>query len=471
MNNDLNYVLRLKDLFSKTMTGAMNQTKKMDGLVSGLGSKLAGLAAGASVLAFGKAVIESLKNYEYFSASLRVLMKGDKNAATALQGQLVELAKTTPFSLVDVQDSSRKLLAYGFAAGEIVKQMKMLGDVSAATGNNISDVAYLYGTLRTQGKAMSKDIYQFTNRGINIIPQLAKQFGILDSQVMDYARDSKISFKAVEQAFTAMTSKGGDFFGMMDEQSKTVGGRLSNMGDAWEQLKVNIGKSQTGIISSTVNWANSMLSALNDIIVAANRMDEAFTLGKAKGFSAIESFNNWLFAGSTNKFINDNFTGGKGKAEMFDRSVENMYTKPSGRDKLSALTSMEQITKLMVGYGKSFINKEITKTEYDRSMATMELAKKKIAGNITLFNTPGGKVAGMAPGEDGTGGTAGKGSSLGTGVSVSGNAPKNLTININKLIEDLSINTTNMQEGSAKIQEMVSKALLEAVNDINLLNR
>ena len=67
MSNDLNYVLRLKDLFTKTMTGAANQTKKMDGLVSGLGNKIAGLAAGASVLAFGKAVIESLKNYEYFS--------------------------------------------------------------------------------------------------------------------------------------------------------------------------------------------------------------------------------------------------------------------------------------------------------------------------------------------------------------------------------------------------------------------
>lgn len=470
MSNDINYVLRLKDLFSKTMSGAMNNTKKMDSVVGSLGNKLAGLAAGASIVGFGKAVIESLQNYEYFSSSLRVLMKGDKNAATALQGQLVELAKTTPFSLVDVQDSSRKLLAYGFAAGEIVDQMKTLGDVSAATGNNISDVAYLYGTLKTQGKAMTKDLYQFTNRGINIIPQLAKQFGILESQVFDYASAGKIGFKDVEKAFKTMTSAGGDFFGMMEEQSKTIGGRLSNMGDAWEQLKVNIGRSQTGIIASTVNWANSMLDKLNQIVLAANRMDEAFSNAKIKGFSAMENFNNWLFGGTQNEFINKNFTGGKGKTEMFDRSIENMYTKPSGRDKMSALTSMAQITKLMSSYGKAFINKEIDKTEYDRSMAIMELAKTKIQGNLTLFKTPGNKMAGMAPGEDGE--KAGKGSSsLGTGTSVTGNAPKNLNISIGKLVEELNINTTNMQETSSRIKEEVSKALLECVNDVNLMER
>lgn len=468
MSNDINYVLRLKDLFSKTMSGAMNNTKKMDSVVGSLGNKLAGLAAGASIVGFGKAVIESLQNYEYFSSSLRVLMKGDKNAATALQGQLVDLAKTTPFSLVDVQDSSRKLLAYGFAAGEIVDQMKTLGDVSAATGNNISDVAYLYGTLRTQGKAMTKDLYQFTNRGINIIPQLVKQFGILESQVYDYASAGKIGFKDVEKAFKTMTSAGGDFFGMMEEQSKTIGGRLSNMGDAWEQLKVNIGRSQTGIIASTVAWASAMLDNINKVISSANRMDEAFTKAGVK-ISLWEKIQNVAQIG--NSIINPELAKlSQTRNQRLDENIQSRFVTPAGKDKISALTASAGISKAIVSTIKAFQDKKLSQQEYDSQMALLNQAKGTVSGLLTNFNSVGNKMAGMAPGEDGE--KAGKGSSsLGTGSSVTGNAPKNLNISIGKLVEELNINTTNMQESSAKIKEEVSKALLEAVNDINLMER
>jgi phage tail tape-measure protein len=104
MANNLEYILRLKDQFSKTMQGAANQTKGLDGKMNSLKSSLGGLKgaiAGAfavsTVVSFGKAVIESLKNYETFHASIKVLLYGNEKAAKALEAQLVSLAKTTPF--------------------------------------------------------------------------------------------------------------------------------------------------------------------------------------------------------------------------------------------------------------------------------------------------------------------------------------------------------------------------------------
>ena len=165
VNEGLNYTITLKDLFNKNFKRIEDSVGRLDGKMGKLNntaSKLSsGLAAYFSITAikdFGSAVIDSLKNYEYFSASLRTLLHGDANAATLLNNQLVQLAKTSPFSLVDVQDSSKKLLAYGFAAKDVVETMTMLGDISSATGNQIGDVAYLYGTLRTQGVAMTKDL-------------------------------------------------------------------------------------------------------------------------------------------------------------------------------------------------------------------------------------------------------------------------------------------------------------------------
>ena len=197
-----------------------------------------GIGIGAAgVVSFGKAVVDSLVNYEYFSASLRTLMLGDAQAAKALENQLVETAKTTPFSLVEVQDATKQLLAYGFSAGSVVKNIRMLGDVASALKIPFSDIAYLYGTLKTQGRAFSKDIMQFTGRGIPIVKELAKQFKVADSEVMKLVESGKVGFKEVEKAFQSMTAEGGMFFDMMQQQAKTTGGQISMLGDNWEQLK------------------------------------------------------------------------------------------------------------------------------------------------------------------------------------------------------------------------------------------
>jgi hypothetical protein len=58
---------------------------------------------------------------------------------------------------------------------------------------------------------------------------------------------------------------------------------------------------------------------------------------------------------------------------------------------------------------------------------------------------------------------------MGSGVDVTGQRPQSLTINITKLVESLNVNTTNLKEGAGAIKEAIAKVLLEAVNDVNLM--
>ena len=295
MDNSLNYRLTLKDFFNNTMLKASDNTKKLDGSMNKLestinkvGAKVGAFAAGyfavSAIMGFGKSVRDALTNYEYFSASLRTLMHGDRESAKSLEGQLVKLAAVTPFSLVDVQQGTKQLMAYGFEAGNIVKNLRMLGDVSAGVGAPLTDIVYLYGTLRTQGRAYTRDIMQFTSRGIPIIELLAKQFKTTTSNVKDLVEAGRVGFPEIEKAFKTMTSSGGSFFNMMEEQSKTVGGQISNLGDSWTQLQVNIGKSQSGIINSFVSFSNQITSALSRYFADANTMQANFAKAGVKDF-------------------------------------------------------------------------------------------------------------------------------------------------------------------------------------------
>lgn len=170
MAKDLQYTLSLKDLFSKQMRGAVDSTKQMDDKVSSLSSgfgKLGGAISGAfaigQVVNFGKAVFASLDNYQQFSVALRTMMMGDVFASKALEGQLIELAKTTPFELTEVQDATRKLMAYGVSGGKVVETIKTLGDVSAGLGKeSLPFIIRAFGQIKSKGHLAGQELNQLT---------------------------------------------------------------------------------------------------------------------------------------------------------------------------------------------------------------------------------------------------------------------------------------------------------------------
>lgn len=271
------------------------QAKQAERDVSGLNnliSKAGPLAAAAfsidAIVSFGKSVVDSYGKMEMFKTSLTTMLHGNVNEAEALNEQLITLAKTTPFELKDVQDGTRQLIAYGFEAGKVVDTMRVLGDVASGVGAPLGDIAYLYGTLKTQDKVMSKDLYQFANRGIPILEQLAKRFKTTTSAIFDLASEGKIHFKDIEWSFKQMTSEGGQFFDLMSKQSKTVVGQISNLSDSWDQLKVAIGESQSGIIKLTLGWATDMVNIIQGIYTEQNRVENAFHKHGAKQYNFFE---------------------------------------------------------------------------------------------------------------------------------------------------------------------------------------
>ena len=481
-SNNLEYTLRLKDLFSKTMQGAANQVKGLDGKMSklkqsmsGLGTMVAGAFSVGAVVSFGKAVIDSLKNYEYFHASLKTMLHGNTLAANALEGQLINLAKTTPFELTEVQQATKQLLAYGFKAGDVVQTMRTLGDVSSGIGAPLGDIAYLYGTLKTSGRVTLMDLRQFAGRGIPIYETLAKRLKTTTNEIYNMVSAGKIGFKDIEGAFKDMTSQGGQFFNLMADQSKTVGGQLSNLGDNWEQLKVRIGESQTGIIASTTNWLNNLLDSVNRGIDAMNLLDKAFNGTESSQYSFYQKYIgragdkfNMLFGG---KAMSGGYEDMRQYADAMKKNLGD-----TSKDKLSAATNNERISNIIRNI---FADASMGDIEKNRRVAILQEIRKQNLESMGLFGMKENKSLGKEStglegskslGKESTGleGSKSTSKSLGTGTEVTGQRPQAINISINKLVESLNVNSTNITEGTAKIKELVSKAILEAVNDVNL---
>ena len=457
-SNNLEYTLRLKDLFSKTMQGAANQVKRLDGKMSKLKesfSGLKGIIAGVAIAGFAKSVFDALDNAQKFHASIKTMLLGNEGAAKALERQLVNLAKTTPFQLTEVQDASKQLLAYGFKAGELVYTMKRLGDVSSGIGAPLGDIAYLYGTLKTSGRVTLMDLRQFAGRGIPIYETLAKRLKTTTNEINNMVSAGKIGFKDIEGAFKDMTSQGGQFFNLMEDQSKTVGGQLSNMADSWEQLKVNIGKSQKGIIAGTVSFFSQMLNSFTNYFEQQNRMEEAFAKYGGSGDTFFDKIRNSLGLGSG--------LGGR----VSKRTEYDAYIQSTMAEKLSNTQKELKLNQEIVRISKLRAGGLLSKEDYTNQLSQLKGAMDILKGNKDIANMKENKylLGGESAGLEGSKSTS---KSLGTGTEVTGQRPQAINISINKLVESLNVNSTNITEGTAKIKELVSKAILEAVNDVNL---
>ncbi|WP_276359900.1 tape measure protein [Daejeonella sp. H1SJ63] len=193
-------------------------------------------------------------------------MLKSKEKADQLMKEAVRLAAVTPFGLQDVAAGAKQLLAYGFSAKEVTQNLEMLGNIASGVGSQLTDVVYLYGTLKASGRVTQMDINQFANRGIPIYEALAQVIGKTTAEVRDYVSAGRIGFPQIEQAFKNMTGPAGQFFNLMQEQSKSLTGQLSNLSDAWARMLNEMGKSQEGILSDSIGIAISLVDNYQQVL-------------------------------------------------------------------------------------------------------------------------------------------------------------------------------------------------------------
>ncbi|ASM66425.1 tape measure domain protein [Bacteroides caccae ATCC 43185] len=186
-------------------------------------------------------------------------MLGSEDKANALMQQLVKTAATTPFDLQGVANGAKQLLAYGENVENINDDLIRLGNIAAGLSQPLGDIVYLYGTTMTQGRLYTQDLNQFTGRGIPMIRELAKQFGVAENEVKSLVEAGKVGFPEVQKVIMSLTNEGGMFYNLMQEQSKTITGQISNIEDAISAMFNEIGKANEGIINDALSGVSYLV--------------------------------------------------------------------------------------------------------------------------------------------------------------------------------------------------------------------
>lgn len=224
-------------------------------LLSNSFQRAAGLAAGIFAVSGVQDFVSKLYSvrgeFQQLEISFKTML-GSGEQANELLAQLAQTAASTPFDLQGIASSAKNMLAYGFAADQVNDTIVRLGNVAAGLSQPLGDIVYLYGSLRASGRVTNIDIRQFANRGIPIYEELAKVLGKSVSEINSLVSAGKVGFSDIEQAFQNMTNKGGKFYNLMQAQSESLTGQISNLQDNIDMMFNELGKASEGVLSSGV---------------------------------------------------------------------------------------------------------------------------------------------------------------------------------------------------------------------------
>ncbi len=198
------------------------------------------LFAGASLAIGG--FLKAAGDFEQVEIAFETMLGSAEKAKELLDG-LKEDARKTPFTLPGILDASKRLLAMGIEAGRLRDTIKILGDVAAGVGiDKLPNLVLALGQVKAATKLRGSELRQFTEAGVPLLAELAESLGKTPAEIQKLISQGAISFEDVRKALENLTTGSGRFANLMERQSQSFLGILSNIKDFLIINAIAIGK-------------------------------------------------------------------------------------------------------------------------------------------------------------------------------------------------------------------------------------
>ncbi len=295
------------ELFAKNfdkLIGAVNQVEKLGKKTDQARKKTQGLNSvfkGLVGFAIFQKALQGVKNFvggvisatiqmESIETSFAVMLKGSANAARMLK-DVKKAASESNFTFLELLQTTKMYLAMGIKQKDIVKYLKMTGDIAAGLGVPLQRLGLVFGQVRSKGKLMGDDLKQFTEMGVPMIEELSKKYHKNGEAIRSMVSKGKIGFKEVESVMKDLTSEGGRFYNMQIKLASTMGGLMSILKDYMFQMSANIGKAFLKTMKSVLTTIKKKMGQIQESLDTQEAQD--FLAGMGQG---LEDFFLGIFA-------------------------------------------------------------------------------------------------------------------------------------------------------------------------------
>lgn len=176
----------------------------------------------------------------------------DTAHANDLFERIKGLALQSPFGVVELDQFTKQLSAYGFQYNELFDMTKRLADISAGAGTDVSRLALALGHVRAEGALTGYTLRQFAMNNIPMLGKLSEKLSELEGRIVTAGevrkrvRNKDIDYAMVESVIKDLTNEGGMFYNMQEVISGSVKAKWKNLRDAFDIMYGEMAESAVG---------------------------------------------------------------------------------------------------------------------------------------------------------------------------------------------------------------------------------
>jgi hypothetical protein len=248
-NEDFKHQQKEKEVAVKnTAKTVSSELGGLNSQLKNIGGMIAGYFSVQALIGFTKAVVDTRAEFQKLEAVLTNTLGSNSEAQLALK-QIQDFAAATPFSVQELTSSFVKLVNQGFKP--TMDEMTKLGDIAASQGKSFDQLTEAIIDAQT---GEFERLKEFGIRAKKEGDNVTFTFKGVEKQV-------KFTSESIRQYVLGIGSATG-VTGAMNAISKTLGGQISNLGDAWDSLLNTIGGSSEGVFSGVISGLSSLISGI-----------------------------------------------------------------------------------------------------------------------------------------------------------------------------------------------------------------
>jgi hypothetical protein len=247
---------RIKELEGK-LNDADKKTKMLAESMQLVGQITATFLGINAIAKFVNKLKDVRAEFEFQNRSLQILLQ-NRQEADILWDKTVALAVNSPFRVQQLVSYTKQLAAYRVESEKLYDTTKMLADISSGLGVDMQRLILAYGQVKAANYLRGTELRQFSEAGINILGELSEYFTKLEghavsvAEVFERVSRRMVLFEDVDAVLKNITSEGGTFYKMQEEQAKTLRGQIMNLQDSIDVMLNEIGESTEGALKGGV---------------------------------------------------------------------------------------------------------------------------------------------------------------------------------------------------------------------------
>lgn len=169
------------------------------------------------------------------------VLTGSLKTTTKLLGELKTLSARTPMQFDDLTSAAQKLIQFGVSADRVTETIRRLGDASGGDAAKFATLTDAFGKAASDGRLMTQEANRMVDAGFNPLTVIVKATGEQMGDLRKRMSQGRVSFAEFESALVRATSTGGQFYGLLEKQSRTLSGSFSTLKDAIARAITPIG--------------------------------------------------------------------------------------------------------------------------------------------------------------------------------------------------------------------------------------